>query len=125
MTVSSALIGCVIGGLLSGKIAGTLGRKKSLQMAAVLLAVSALLSAYPELLFFEVGETGPGLLIMFNIYRIIGKISVGLASAVTPMFIGEMAPSGIRGSLVSWHQFAIIFGMLVVYFFNYRTVSEN
>lgn len=119
VTVSSALIGCVIGGLLSGKIAGSLGRKRSLQLAAVLLAISALLSAYPELLFFEVGEASLGLLIMFNIYRIIGGIGVGLASAVTPMFIGEMAPSGIRGRLVSWNQFAIIFGMLVVYFVNY------
>src|SRR5699024_3894969 len=119
VTVSSALIGCVIGGLLSGKIAGSLGRKRSLQLAAVLLAISALLSAYPELLFFEVGEASLGLLFMFNIYRIIGGIGVGLASAVTPMFIGEMAPSGIRGRLVSWNQFAIIFGMLVVYFVNY------
>ena len=119
VTVSSALIGCVIGGLLSGKIAGSLGRKRSLQLAAVLLAISAVLSAYPELLFFEVGEASLGLLIMFNIYRIIGGIGVGLASAVTPMFIGEMAPSGIRGRLVSWNQFAIIFGMLVVYFVNY------
>ena len=67
VTVSSALIGCVIGGLLSGKIAGSLGRKRSLQLAAVLLAISALLSAYPELLFFEVGEASLGLLIMFNI----------------------------------------------------------
>lgn len=119
VTVSSALIGCVIGGILSGKIAERIGRKRSLQLAAVLLAVSALLSAYPELLFFEVGEASLGLLIMFNIYRIIGGIGVGLASAVTPMFIGEMAPSGIRGRLVSWNQFTIIFGMLVVYFVNY------
>lgn len=119
VTVSSALIGCVIGGILSGKIAERIGRKKSLQLAAILLAVSALLSAYPELLFFEVGEASLGLLIMFNVYRILGGIGVGLASAVTPMFIGEMAPSGIRGRLVSWNQFAIIFGMLVVYFINY------
>lgn len=122
ITVSSALIGCVIGGLLSGKVAGRLGRKKSLQLAAILLAVSALLSSYPELLFFEVGEAGVGLLVMFNIYRIIGGIGVGIASAVTPMFIGEMAPSGIRGRLVSWNQFAIILGMLIVYFINYGIV---
>lgn len=122
VTVSSALIGCVIGGLISGKIAGKLGRKRSLQLAAILLAVSALLSAYPELLFFEVGEAGLGLLIMFNIYRVIGGIGVGMASAVTPMFIGEMAPSGIRGRLVSWNQFAIILGMLVVYFINYGII---
>ena len=56
---------------------------------------------------------------MFNFYRIIGGIGVGLASAVCPMYIGEIAPADIRGRLVSINQFAIIFGMLVVYFVNY------
>src|SRR5512133_1407392 len=56
---------------------------------------------------------------MFNFYRIIGGIGVGLASAVVPMYIGEIAPADIRGRLVSWNQFAIIFGMLVVYFVNW------
>src|SRR5699024_10563332 len=40
-------------------------------------------------------------------------------SAISPMYISEIAPSSIRGRLVSWNQFAIIFGMLVVYFVNY------
>ena len=56
---------------------------------------------------------------MFNFYRIIGGIGVGLASAVCPMYIGEIAPAKIRGQLVSLNQFAIIFGMLVVYFVNW------
>ena len=56
---------------------------------------------------------------MFNFYRIIGGIGVGIASAVCPMYIGEIAPAEIRGRLVSFNQFAIIFGMLVVYFVNY------
>ena len=56
---------------------------------------------------------------MFNFYRIIGGIGVGLASAICPMYIAEIAPSDIRGKLVSCNQFAIIFGMLVVYFVNY------
>jgi len=60
-----------------------------------------------------------GLLLMFNFYRILGGIGVGLASAVCPMYIGEIAPADIRGRLVSINQFAIIFGMLVVYFINY------
>ena len=60
-----------------------------------------------------------GLLYMFNFYRIIGGIGVGLASAVSPMYIGEIAPADIRGRLVSVNQFAIIFGMLVVYFVNW------
>ncbi|SUJ29613.1 major facilitator superfamily transporter, sugar porter family [Staphylococcus arlettae] len=119
MTVSSALIGCIIGGLLSSSFSSYLGRKKSLQVAAILFIVSSLLSGYPEFLFFDPGNSSVGLLIMFNLYRILGGIGVGLASAISPMYISEISPSAIRGTLVSWNQFAIIFGMLVVYFVNF------
>jgi SP family xylose:H+ symportor-like MFS transporter len=118
-TISSALIGCIIGGILSGWLASRLGRKKALMLAAVLFFLSALGSGFPEFLFFQKGEPTMGLLLMFNFYRIIGGIGVGLASAVCPMYIGEVAPADIRGRLVSINQFAIIFGMLVVYFVNY------
>ncbi len=118
-TISSALIGCIIGGLLSGYFSSAFGRKKSLIIAAVLFLLSALGSAYPEFLFFTKGEPTMGLLLAFNLYRIIGGIGVGLASAIVPMYIGEIAPAGIRGRLVSFNQFAIIFGMLVVYFVNW------
>ncbi len=118
-TVSSALIGCIIGGAISGLVSNRLGRKKSLLIAAILFFISALGSGYPETLFFERGGPSMGLLYMFNIYRIIGGIGVGLASAVCPMYIGEIAPADIRGRLVSFNQFAIIFGMLVVYFVNW------
>ncbi|WP_347548622.1 D-xylose transporter XylE [Pseudalkalibacillus hwajinpoensis] len=120
LTVSSALIGCIIGGLLSGYFSKKIGRKYSLILAAILFLLSALGSAYPEFLFFSYGEDPTySLLLMFNFYRIIGGIGVGLASAVAPMYIGEIAPSNIRGTLVSLNQFAIIFGMLVVYFVNW------
>lgn len=119
LTVSSALIGCIIGGVLSGQISSKFGRKYSLIIAALLFLVSALGSAYPEFLFFTQGKPSFALLITFNLYRIIGGIGVGLASAVSPMYIGEIAPSEIRGRLVSLNQFAIIFGMLVVYFVNW------
>lgn len=119
MTVSSALIGCIIGGLLSSSFSSYLGRKKSLQVAAILFIISSLLSGYPEFLFFDPGNSSVGLLIMFNLYRILGGIGVGLASAISPMYISEISPSAIRGTLVSWNQFAIIFGMLVVYFVNF------
>lgn len=118
-TVSSALIGCIIGGAISGYLASHLGRKKSLIIAAVLFFISALGSGQPEFLFFQKGEPTMGLLYMFNFYRIIGGIGVGLASAISPMYISEIAPSHIRGSLISFNQFAIIFGMLVVYFVNW------
>ncbi len=118
-TTSSALIGCIIGGALSGLFASRFGRKKSLMIAAFLFFVSALGSGYPEFLFFPKGEASIGLLMMFNFYRIIGGIGVGMASAISPMYIGEIAPANIRGRLVSLNQFAIIFGMLVVYFVNW------
>ena len=62
---------------------------------------------------------------MFNFYRIWGGIGVGLASAVSPTYIGEIAPAEIRGRLVSFNQFAIIFGMLVVYFVNYTIANQG
>ncbi len=124
-TSASALIGCIIGSALSGMLATNLGRKKSLIIAGLLFFVSALGSMNPEFLFFEYGKPTYSLLIMFNIYRVIGGIGVGLASAICPMYIGEVAPSNIRGMLVSWNQFAIIFGQLVVYFVNFFILGDH
>ena len=118
-TVSSALIGCILGSAISGIFAEKLGRKNSLLLAAIMFFVSACGAAYPEVFFFTKGEGSVDVLIAFNIYRIIGGIGVGLASAICPMYIAEIAPAEIRGKLVSWNQFAIIFGMLIVYFVNY------
>ena len=124
-TSSSALIGCIIGSALSGFLATNLGRKKSLIIAGLLFFISALGSMDPEFLFFEYGVPTYSLLIMFNIYRVIGGIGVGLASAICPMYISEVAPSSIRGMLVSWNQFAIIFGQLVVYFVNFFILGDH
>ncbi|MBP5257656.1 MAG: D-xylose transporter XylE [Prevotella sp.] len=122
---SSALIGCIIGSALSGMLATRLGRKRSLILAGFLFFVSAFGSMYPEFLFFEKGKATFNLLVAFNIYRVIGGIGVGLASAICPMYIGEVAPSNIRGMLVSWNQFAIIFGQLVVYFVNFIILGDH
>lgn len=125
ITSSSALIGCVIGGAVSGYFASLLGRRNSLRLAAVLFFLSALGSYYPEFLFLEYGKANMSLLLAFNLYRIIGGIGVGLSSAICPMYIAEIAPSEIRGTLVSCNQFAIIFGMLVVYFVNYLILGDH
>ena len=124
-TTSSALIGCIIGAFLSGVLAGRLGRKKSLFIAGVLFFLSALGSYYPEFLFFEKGAASKGLLVAFNCYRVLGGIGVGLASALCPMYIAEIAPANQRGKLVSWNQFAIIFGQLVVYFVNFLIIRSH
>ena len=125
ITSSSALIGCVIGAAISGICASRMGRKKSLIMAGVLFFLSALGSYCPEFLFFPKGEPSLSLLVAFNFYRVLGGIGVGLASAICPMYIAEVAPSDKRGTLVSWNQFAIIFGQLVVYFVNFIILGDH
>ena len=124
-TCASALVGCIIGSAVSGYLASNWGRKNSLVFAGVMFFISALGSMEPEFLFFEHGVANFELLVAFNIYRIIGGVGVGLASAICPMYIAEVAPSNIRGTLVSWNQFAIIFGQLVVYFVNFIILGEN
>ncbi|MDR2499176.1 MAG: MFS transporter, partial [Tannerellaceae bacterium] len=125
VTAASALIGCVIGGAVSGIFANKIGRRDSLRVASALFFLSALGSFFPEFLFFEPGIPTRGLLYAFISYRVIGGIGVGLASAIVPMYIAEIAPSGIRGTLVSCNQFAIIFGMLVVYFVNFLILGDH
>lgn len=124
-TCASALVGCIIGSAISGYLASNWGRKKSLFFAGVMFFISALGSMEPEFLIFDHGVPNFELLVAFNIYRIIGGVGVGLASAICPMYIAEVAPSNIRGTLVSWNQFAIIFGQLVVYFVNFIILGEN
>lgn len=124
-TSSSALIGCIIGAAISGLLASNWGRKKSLVFAGIMFFISAWGSMSPESFVLPKGEPNWTLFVVFNIYRVIGGIGVGLASAVCPMYIGEIAPSGIRGMLVSWNQFAIIFGQLVVYFVNFFILGDH
>ena len=124
-TSSSALIGCIIGAAISGVLASNWGRKKSLIFAGIMFFISAWGSMCPETMILPKGEANMTLFVVFNIYRVIGGIGVGLASAVCPMYIGEIAPSNIRGMLVSWNQFAIIFGQLVVYFINFFILGDH
>lgn len=117
--VSSALIGCIIGGLIGGWVSTNIGRKRGLIIAALLFLISAVGASAPEFPFAPVGHGGPGYMWNFVFYRILGGIGVGLASMLSPMYIAEIAPPKVRGNLVAWNQFAIIFGMLVIYFVNF------
>ncbi|WP_058912411.1 D-xylose transporter XylE [Entomohabitans teleogrylli] len=123
--VASALIGCIIGGAIGGYCSNRFGRRDSLKIAALLFFISGVGSAWPELGFTSINpdNTVPvylaGYVPEFVIYRIIGGVGVGLASMLSPMYIAEIAPAEIRGKLVSFNQFAIIFGQLLVYCVNY------
>lgn len=119
--IASALIGCIIGGALSGLISNSLGRKNGMIIAAVAFSLSAIGAWKPE--FFNIFGTLP--VYSFFFYRVIGGIGVGIASMISPMYIAEIAPANIRGKLVSWNQFAIIFGMNVIYFINYFIARQG
>ena len=113
--ISSALIGCIIGGASAGFVSKSIGRKNGLVISASAFTISAIGAWRPEI--FNIFGTLD--VYSFVIFRIIGGIGVGLASMLSPMYIAEIAPANVRGKLVSWNQFAIIFGMLVIYFVNY------
>jgi SP family xylose:H+ symportor-like MFS transporter len=119
--VSSALIGCIIGGSIAGFISMALGRKKGLVLAAFLFIFSGFGAAFPE----KMSILGIEPIVSFVFSRIIGGFGIGLASMLSPMYIAEIAPAGIRGRLVSWNQFAIVFGILVVYFVNWFIASQG
>ncbi len=119
--IASALIGCVIGGASAGFISKSLGRKDGLIIAAIAFAISAIGAWRPEVFnFFGTQDA-----FAFVIYRIIGGIGVGIASMISPMYIAEIAPANVRGKLVSFNQFAIIFGMLLIYFINYFIAKQG
>jgi len=108
---SSALAGCVLGVVLAGPISDRFGRRNTLIFAAVMFLVSA------------IGTAVPRTLTTFVLFRLIGGVGVGAASMTSPMYIAEISPARIRGRMVSVNQFAIISGMLVVYFVNYFIVA--
>jgi len=124
-TVSSALFGCIIGAVIAGWIANALGRKGGLLVAGALFLISALGSAYPEIGLGPIGAMGPKALTPFILYRILCGVGVGIASMLSPLYIAEIAPSQIRGRLVSFNQLAIVLGMLLVYFVNWAIASQG
>jgi sugar porter (SP) family MFS transporter len=104
---SSALLACIFGAAFAGALSDRLGRKKVLMLSAILFLISAIGTAWSQNLT------------QFIICRFIGGLGVGGASMTSPMYIAEISPAKIRGRMVSINQFAIVFGMLLVYFVNY------
>jgi len=114
--MSSALIGCIFGAVISGFVADRLGRKIPLILAAALFIVSAFGTGY-------VDNFTP-----FIVYRLIGGLGIGLASTLSPMYIAEIAPAKYRGQFVAINQLTLVIGILVAQIANYLiadTIPEN
>lgn len=103
---ASAVIGCILGAIIAGKVGERYGRQKALILSALFFLVSAIGSAIPERLW------------VFAVYRLIGGIGLGIASTIAPPYIAEVSPAAYRGRLVSLYQLAIVVGTVVVHFMN-------
>ncbi|ADV82371.1 sugar porter family MFS transporter [Terriglobus saanensis] len=98
---SCALLGCLVGSLLSGALTERCGRRPLLLASAVLFGVSSALTGLAH--SFEA----------FIVWRIVGGVAIGLSSNVSPMYIAEISPAAVRGRLVTLNQFAIVVGILI------------
>ncbi|MCL4482134.1 MAG: sugar porter family MFS transporter, partial [Bacteroidetes bacterium] len=110
--MSSALIGCLFGAMASGYLTDRFGRKRPLIGAAALFTIAA------------IGTGAVNQFTPFILYRLIGGIGIGLASAVSPMYIAEISPAPLRGRLVSVNQLTIVIGILAAQVINYLIAEK-
>jgi len=97
---SCALIGCLLGSIVTGGLSDRFGRKRLLLAAALLFAVSSVLTGWA------------GTFTGFVVWRILGGVAIGMASNLSPMYIAEIAPAHLRGRLVAVNQLTIVIGIL-------------
>lgn len=112
VAMTTALVGCLIGAMVAGAMADRYGRKPLLIISAVLFTVSAVATG----IFDD--------FTLFNIARFIGGIGIGIASALSPMYIAEISPANIRGKLVSLNQMTIVLGILGAQIANWLIAEE-
>lgn len=105
--MGSAILGCLVGVMVTGFLADKLGRKLLLFLSAVIFIVAA----------YGTGACND--LTAFIIFRVIGGVGIGIASNLSPMYIAEIAPASIRGKLVSINQLTIVMGILLAQVMNY------
>jgi MFS transporter, SP family, arabinose:H+ symporter len=112
-TVASALVGTIFGAMLAGIAGDKLGRRDSLRWTAILYLASAVGAAiawsWYSLLFF----------------RFIGGLGIGASSVLGPMYVAEISPARLRGRLVGFFQFNVVFGILLAYLSNYLVSLAN
>ena len=106
--MSSALVGCLVGALLSGSWSDRYGRKKMLIVASALFVASAVGTGAVDSFFW------------FNVYLIVGGLGIGIASNDSPVYIAEVSPAAVRGKFVSINQLTIVLGILLAQLANWQ-----
>ena len=101
-----ALIGCIAGSAGAGAVVDRVGLKKGLFLCAVCFAASS------------GGMLLAGTLNQFVFWRLLGGLGIGAASIISPMYIAELAPTRLRGRLVTLYQLGIVLGILAAVFIN-------
>lgn len=105
--MSCALVGCLVGALVSGSLSDRFGRKRSLLACGLVFGLSSIGTG-----------TAPSF-ITFVAWRILGGFAIGMASSLSPMYIAEVAPASFRGKLVSLNQLTIVVGILLAQVVNW------
>lgn len=113
LAMSIALAGCLVGAMTAGMLADRLGRKPLLLLSALIFV----LTAY--------GTGAFDVFTYFLVARFLGGIAIGIASGLSPMYIAEVAPTEIRGKLVSLNQLTIVIGILAAQIVNWLLVSDD
>ena len=106
LVVSSVLIGAVIGAATNGVLADVFGRKKIIMATAIIFILGSILCGF-----------APNVYVLI-ISRIFVGLAVGIVNFVIPLYLSEIAPKAVRGTLVSLYQWAITAGILFSYAIN-------
>ena len=101
LIVSIFCTGGLFGSLLGGKLADAIGRKNLLTSSNVLFISGALLESLSQNFW------------MLLMGRLIIGLGCGCSTVIVPLYLGEIAPANLRGSLGTMNQFSIVIGILV------------
>ncbi|KAM4736222.1 solute carrier family 2, facilitated glucose transporter member 3 [Anableps anableps] len=111
-------VGGMIGSFSVGSIVNKFGRRKSMLIANVLALLGGGLMGLSSLSrSFE----------MVIIGRLIIGVFCGLCTGLTPMYLGEISPTAVRGAFGTLHQLGVVIGILVAQIFGLESLlgSDN